>query len=200
MPPKRENKKKLKEPDVSTSPTPPRPRKAADKLMMRFYEPLVLQHVLGPTRGDRIQCEPLDNLDESELDDGNLRRSFLNNLAYICDFKRGGDTVTAIALEQRAAGVVFWVVANDNVKDEVVQTLEKTLKGLAGLDGATRERAERVEEETFKYAAKLGMPRLTDYLKTTQKSLRKCLEILDSEPESEQGKGEWVIPLRRYLE
>ena len=200
MPSKGKNKKKLKTPDVPTSPTSPKHRKAADKLMMRFYEPLVLQHALGPTRGDRIQCEPLDNQDESELDDGKLRRSFLNNLAYICDFERGGATVTAIALEQRVAGVVFWVVANENVKDKVVKTLEEILKGLAGLDGTTREREERVEERTFRYAAKLGMPRLKSYRKAMQESLKKCLRILDSEPESEQDKGELVIPLRRYLE
>ena len=195
MPSKRKIKKKLKTP----APTSPKPRKAADKLMMRFYEPLVLQHALGPTRGDRIQCEPLDNQDESELDDGNLRRSFLNNLAYICDFKKGGATVTAIALEQRPARVVFWVVANENVKAEVVKTLKKILKGLAGLDGTTREREERVEERTFRYAAELGMPRLQCYRKATQESLRECLGILNSEPESEQDEGELIIPLRRYL-
>ena len=172
-------------------------RKAADKLMMRFYEPLVLQYVLGPTRGDRIQCEPLDNLDESELDNWNLRRSFLNHLAYICDFKKGGATVTAIALEQRPTGVVFWVVANENVEEKVVKVLREILKGLSGLDGGTtREQAAMVEERTFEHAAELGVPRLKFYWKLTQDSLKDCLRIL----ESEQDKGELIIPLRRYPE
>ena len=176
-------------------------RKAADKLMMRFYEPLVLQHVLGPTRGDRIQCEPLDNLDESELDNWNLRRSFLNQLAYICDFEKGGATVTAIALEQRPTGVVFWVVANENVKEKVVKALGKILKGLVGLDGdTTRERAATVEKRTFRRAARLGMPRLKSYWKLMQEPLKRCLKILDREPENEQDKGELTISLRRYLE
>jgi len=201
MPPKNKNKKKnSNSPNVSISPTRPSPRKAADKLMMRFYEPLVLQHVLGPTRGDRIQCEPLDSLDESELD-SNLRRSFLNYLAYICDFKKGGATVTAIALEQRPAGVVFWVVANENIKDKVVKALKEILKGLAGLDGTTRdEQAATVEEKTFRCAAELGMLRVKTYWQFMQESLRKCLKVLESETESEQNKGEFIIPLCRYLE
>jgi len=200
MPPKRKNKKNPNSPNVSISPTH-RPRKPADKLMMRFYEPLVLQHVLGPTRGDRIQCEPLDSLDESELDNCNLRRLFLNNLAYICDFKRGGATVTAIALEQRPVGVVFWVVANGNVDDNVVKALEEVLKGLAGLDGTTGDKqVATVEERTFRCAAELGMPRVKSYWQSTQELLRKCLRVLESEPEGEPNKGELIIPPRRYLE
>jgi hypothetical protein len=196
MPSKRKNKKNPNSPNVSISPTRPSPRKATDKLMMRFYEPLVLQHVLGPTRGDRIQCEPLDSLDESELDNWNLRHSFLNYLAYICDFKKGGATVTAIALEQRPAAVVFWVVSNENVKDKVVKTLEEILKGLAGLDGTTGEKqAATVEERTFRCAAELGMPRVKTYWQFMQESLRKCLGVLEREPESEQNKGELIISL-----
>jgi len=190
--PKRKNKTKKSSPNVSISPTRPRPRKAADKLMMRFYEPLVLQHVLGPTRGDRIQCEPLDSLDESDLDNWNLRRSFLNHLAYICDFKKGGATVTAIALEQRPAGVVFWIVANANVDDNVVKALKEILNGLAGLDGTTGdEQAAAVEERTFRCAAELGMPRVKVYWQSMQKSLRKCIGVL----ESEQNNGELIISL-----
>jgi hypothetical protein len=167
--------------------------------MMRFYEPLVLQHVLGPTRGDRIQCEPLDSLDESELDNGNLRRSFLNLLAYICDFKRGGATVTAIALEEKPAGVVFWVVANESVKDKVVEALDEILKGLAGLDSTTGdEQAATVEERTFRCAAELGMPRVKTYWQSMQASLRKCLKVLETEPESEQNKGKLIVPIHRY--
>jgi len=159
----------------------------------------VLQHVLGPTRGDRIQCEPLDILDESELDNWNLRRSFLNYLAYICDFKKGGATVTAIALEQKPAGVVFWVVANENVKNKVVKALEEILKGLAGLDGTTGdEQAATVQERAFRCAAELGMPRVKTYWQFMQESLKKCLRVLEGEPESEQNKGELII-LHMYI-
>ena len=197
MPSKRKNKKNPTSPNVSIteSPTRPSPCQTTGKLMRRFYEPLILQHVLGPTRGDRIQCEPLDTLDESELDNCNLRRSFLDRLAYICDFKKGGATVTAIALEQRPPGVVFWIVANENINDNVVKALEKILKGLAGLDGATGdEQVAMVEEKTFRCAAELGMPRVESYWHSMQVSSRECLKVLAKEPESKQNEGELTIP------
>jgi hypothetical protein len=125
----------------------------------------------------------------------------LDRLAYICDFKKGGATVTAIALEHRPAGVVFWVVANENVKDKVVKTLKEILKGLAGLDGTTEdEKPATVEERTFRCAAELGMPRVKTYWQFMQEPLRKCLSALESEPESKQNKGKLIIPLCRYLD
>jgi hypothetical protein len=193
MPPKRKGKKKSKSTDAPMSvPAPAKrtiplimPRKKTDRLMMRFYEPLVLQHVLDPTRGSHIQCEPLDSLDGSELDNCKLRRSFLNSLAYICDFEKGGATVTAIALEMRPAGVVFWVAANENVKDKVVLCLRGILQNLAALESVSMA---TVEEGTFRSAVELGMPRVKAYWRFMQEPLNKCLKVL----ESEQSKGELI--------
>jgi hypothetical protein len=64
------------------------------KLLRRFYEPLVLS-VLNPVRGIRFSNNDY-RLDDS-LDE--LRRSFINGLATICDSHKGGDTVTAAALQ-----------------------------------------------------------------------------------------------------
>jgi hypothetical protein len=166
---------------------------------MRFYEPLVLQHVLGPTRGSRIQCELPDSLDGSEpgTDKCKLRRLFLNSLAYVCDYEKGGSTVTAIAVEMRPAGVVFWVAANENVKDKVVRFLTDILKGLEG--GANGEKsAAMVEESTFRRAVEFGMPRVKVYWRFMQESLRNCIKAL--ELESEQNKGESIDLLNSNLD
>jgi hypothetical protein len=195
--PKGKNVKKTSEsPDAPRVPAPAThttlaPHKRDDSLMMRFYEALVLQHVLDRTRGSRIQCELLDSLDDSELGIGNckLRRSFLNSLAYICDYKRGGTTVTAIALEMRPEGVVFWVAANENVKDEVVLFLRKILEDLGGV-ASGKKSAAMVEESTFRSAVELGMPRLKDYCGFMQDHLRECIKAL--ELESEQSKGRLI--------
>jgi hypothetical protein len=161
--------------------------------MKRFYEPLVLQHILDPTRGSHIRWEPLGSLDESEVDDCKLRRSFVDSLAYICDFQKGGATVTAIALETRPAGeVVFWVAANEDVKKKVVLSLKGILKNLAcraDLDGLVGEEpTERVTESTFRRVVELGMPRLKAYWQLMQGPLERCLKIL----ESEQSRGELI--------
>ena len=179
--------------------TTPAPRKKADRLMMRFYELLVLQHVLDPTRGTRIQCEPPDSLDDSQLGTGNckLRRSFLNSLAYVCDYEKGGTTVTAIALETRPSCVVFWVAANENVKDKVVPFLTKILKGLKGFANGEESTA-TVEERIFRSAVKFGTPRIKAYWRMMQGPLEKCLECL--ELENEQNEGELIDHLGSNLE
>ena len=189
--PKGKGKKKSTPPNSASMPAPatrPTPPEST-KLMKRFYEPLVLQHVLDPTRGSHIHCEPLGSPDKSELNNCNLRRSFVNSLAYICDYQKGGATVTAIALEMRPAGVVFWVAANEDVEGKVVLSLEGILKNLAGLDGVVDEESTvTVEESTFRLAVELGMPRVKAYWQLLQGPLERCLKIL----EGEQSKGESI--------
>ena len=88
----------------------------------------------------------------------------MDSLAYICDFQKGGATVTAVALEKRLANVVFWVMANEDVKLKVVLSLEGILKHLAGLDGvADEESIARVVESTFRWVVELGMPQMKAY-------------------------------------
>ena len=46
-----------------------------------------------------------------------LKRNFLNQLAYVCDYIKGGDTVTAIALEAQPPLVTFWMPLLDQDLD-----------------------------------------------------------------------------------
>lgn len=86
-----------------------------------------------------------------------------------------------------------------NVKNKVVKALEEILKGLAGLEGNTRdEQVAAVEEGTFRCAG-LGILRVKTYWQFMQGSLGKCLRVLESDQESEQNKGELIIPRCRYL-
>lgn len=67
------------------------------KVLSRFYEPLVLLRLLGQSRGNH-QPKPHDvNAGQA------VRRDFLRNLSYICDFEKGGDTCTAIGLADLGA-------------------------------------------------------------------------------------------------
>ena len=202
---KRNAEKTSKAPTGSATPSPSSPSSAAHstpvsvpvpvppfsgKLLKRFYEPLVLQHVLGNTRGSHISVQPPDGQDESELDNCKLRRSFIDMLAYICDYQKGGSTVTAIALEETPAAVVFWVAANKNVSQKVVPFLTAILKNLArhSLHGATPDSEEfaMAVEDTFKRAVEFGAHRVKKYWRFMQESLEKCVTVLDRS-NSDQG-------------
>ncbi|KAH6662693.1 hypothetical protein B0J14DRAFT_685223, partial [Halenospora varia] len=80
-----------------------------DRLRSRFYKPLVLLHVLDQNGKQRISRCPLEDALRE------LRRTFLDQLAYVCDHIKGGDIVTAMALKAQPPGVTFWVASNDKL-------------------------------------------------------------------------------------
>lgn len=80
--------------------------KPYERLMTRFYEVLCLARAFSPARGDRTP-PPLDR-DEHQA----RRRRLLRNLAYICDFDKGGAACTAVALEDGETTYTFWIASN----------------------------------------------------------------------------------------
>ena len=97
------------------------------RLLSRFYEPLVLLHVLDRNSAQPISHCPSEDQATCSLQLRELRRNFLEQLAYICDFSKGGDTVTAIALEAHPSGVIYWVASNEGPCKRVILFLHETL-------------------------------------------------------------------------
>ena len=64
----------------------------------QFYESQLLLYVLEKVRGEHTTRRNYHG--ELDQDETELRRSFVDKLAYICDFKKGGSTVTALALQK----------------------------------------------------------------------------------------------------
>ena len=87
------------------------PLNANGKLLRRFYEPLVLLHVLDPTRG----AERPDLITDRGLDEySKLWRNFVDQLSWLCDSEKGGDTVTALGAQRTVQGPIFWLASNSN--------------------------------------------------------------------------------------
>ena len=80
-------------------------------ILRRFYEPLVLLNVLDPTRG----AQRPDLITDRGLDEhSKLWRNFLDQLSWLCDSEKGGDTVTAIGAQKTVQGSIFWLASNSN--------------------------------------------------------------------------------------
>jgi hypothetical protein len=99
----------------------------SNKLLHRFYEPLGLVSALGKTRGEHTHKilpshEQVDSFSALEL-----KRQFLDELAFLCDYKKGGETVTAVALGQTPQGYIFWVAANKCPERRIVPFLTELL-------------------------------------------------------------------------
>lgn len=71
------------------------------KLWRRFYEPLVMLNILGPTRGEHSPLPAPDAL-----------HRLLDNLAYICDHDKGGSATSAVGLEDARERYIFWIASN----------------------------------------------------------------------------------------
>ena len=159
--------------------------------MKRFYEALVLQHVLGITRGDHIPRPLPDVQDAEELDGISLRRNFLEKLAFVCDYEKGGASVTAIALQQTPAAVIFWVAANEDVKSKVKPFLETILSSLERLHSKPAGSViKEAEDEVFRRAVQFGKSRIKAYMRCMKEPLDECREILaKSDRDSDQSKA-----------
>jgi hypothetical protein len=133
-----------------------------ERLLGRFYEPLVLLYTLGPTRGDHVPTAvPLrDNIAHLPLLD--LRRMFLSDLAYICDYDKGGETVTVIGLQSTPQKHIFWVASNVGSKMKTIKFLRSLLTQIVHIS-ATPDTANHAAELASQCVA-FATPRIRKYL------------------------------------
>lgn len=168
------------------SPTKPRLDRRIRQLS-RFYEPLVLLYTLGSTRGEHT-CAVLSNQENvSHMPLKELRRKFLSDLAYMCDFDKGGDTVTAIGLESTPQRYIFWVASNSCPQKKIVPFLNSLLTKLRDMTASptlfTPEEVNDIAEHCINFAA----PRIKKYQSLLNPLLRKCQSYL-AETDREDSK------------
>jgi hypothetical protein len=152
------------------------------KVTRRFYEPLLLLDALGVVRGGRIKSDIIP--DDSGSNHIQLRRGFVDTIAYICAFSKGPDYVTAAALEKTPQGIVVWLAANSNVGEEVIAFLEKILESvhrIADQDNVEdlHQAALPAKQTILSMIVDFQAPRLEVYRKQITKTcILPCREVL----------------------
>ncbi|KAK6535740.1 hypothetical protein TWF694_002188 [Orbilia ellipsospora] len=96
------------------------PPQVRPKLWQRFYEPLILLRAYGKSQGTHIKEV------YSESGHKTIKKKFLDALAYSCDYLPGGDTVTAVAI-QDGPNLAYWVASNTNQAVKLKPYLSGTL-------------------------------------------------------------------------
>lgn len=201
MPKRKKNRKNLgkaKSVPANTSPaSPKKPRlDPRERQLSRFYEPLVLLYTLGSTRGEHTAAalSPDENICELPLEE--LRRRFLSELAYVCDYDKGGDTVTAIGLESTPQRYVFWVGANTNPQKRIVPFLETLLAKLRDTSTAATSKAPEEADNIAIECIKFGTPRINKYKQHLNLLLKRCQgNLAKSQSEEMVGLAEWLKKL-----
>ena len=151
----------------------PRPRFSdRNKLLHRFYEPLVLLHVLDNIQGDHIARAGSENPSLDGIPQNELRRRFLDSLSYICDSEKGGDTITAIAAAMPP--LTYYVACNKTPKANVISFLRSTLKQLGSVYGPDGRLCLEVENKVLEDCVTFSQKRIKTYWKFLKCSLKKC--------------------------
>lgn len=152
-----------------------------ERLLRRFYEPLVLLHTLGSTRGGHTNRLPVSPSDSSLVQD--CRRSFLNELAYVCDYEKGGDTVTAIGLESTPQGCTFWVASNTSPTAKIIPFLKLLLQTLERI--ANSKAPEQGDKEDIaKLCISFGSRRIKKYRSLFSRELAGCRKFIAANKEA----------------
>jgi hypothetical protein len=150
-----------------------------NRLLHRFYEPLVLLRVLDPTRGMQNSHLSQDSKPDTLQD---LRRKFLDQLSWTCDYKSGGDTVTAIAAEANPEGTIFWLAANTDPTKKVRPHLELILKQLEQSFNASEQETEELELSLTARCIEFSKDRVKYYSRKLCFFIGECVKLLANQP------------------
>lgn len=112
-----------------------------------------------------------------EISRTKLRRSFTRHLAYLCDYEKGGDSTTAIALQQIEGGIVYHVAWNKISRPENgVEFLRKVLGLLrcAGCDVIrdSEEKRKEIVDKIFDLSVKYAEKRISSYASFLARDIR----------------------------
>ncbi|KAK6352105.1 hypothetical protein TWF730_008936 [Orbilia blumenaviensis] len=165
------------------------------KLWKRFYEPLVLLAAYGKTQGPQIKLTSTEAEGPWHDDNRELRKQFLDQLAYICDYMRGGDTVTAIAVED-GPQLKYWIAANTNQGPKIKPLVSDILERLKNAFGISDSEARILQSEISDTIISFCSKRLEYYKKELSTPIRWCLKRLETQDTEDAKKlKEWLSSL-----
>lgn len=147
-----------------------------ERLLSRFHEPLVLLYTPGRTRGGHtnVAMPPREDLANLPLKD--IRRMFLNELTYMCDYDKGGETVSALALQDTPQKHIFWVASNTGSKMKVVEFLNSLFTKVLHMEAAPN--IPQLVAEVASQCISFATPRIKKYRSHLKPLLRRCISHL----------------------
>ncbi|KAF3287501.1 hypothetical protein TWF970_007221 [Orbilia oligospora] len=162
----------------SSSPCDTCEPQVSPKLWKRFYEPLVLLSAYGKSQGPHFKSTG----DETFCSDDNrdLKKQFLDQLAYVCDYETGGDTVTAIAVED-GPELKYWVAANTDKSSTILPYISSILASLETVFEAPEEHILAVQAQITDRVIQFCSDRLRLYKSRLRSAALGCIKKLQSE-------------------
>jgi len=162
------NQQNTKASMVQSTPPALRTTPISPKQNRRFFGAVILLHALDPVRGDRRSRPKV--ADPDELASDLLLDKFLDSVAYACDRKKGGKTVTAAALQKHPEGPILLLGSNSPIEPETIEKLREILDRLKAFKFG-QESEKLLEEDIVRKLTYLGAERLKVYQKKAKQRL-----------------------------
>lgn len=157
------------------------------KLLCRFYEPLILLRALGQTRGTHTSAPQDASPTQSK------RRRLLRNLSYLCDYEKGGETISAIGLEENEQCFVFWVASNSTgSRDKIVQFLKSCLAEIQRIFKLENEQRNAAEMKFILTCINFAVRRVKKEHSLLLRAVKKCEQYLDNTLAEDSRLASWL--------
>jgi len=147
------------------------------RLLHRFYEPLILLRILDPTRGDQSTRSASEPKEQSQEE---LWHKFLNQLSWVCDSEPGGVTVSAIAAESTPEGPIFWLAANKDPAFKALPHLRWVLEQLDSIHKLSPPEIEKLEDDITMRCIEFSKNKVKNYGNRLRCSIRKVEELFEN--------------------
>ncbi|TPX18316.1 uncharacterized protein E0L32_011765 [Thyridium curvatum] len=163
-----------------------------ERLLHRLYEAMVLLWLEQPVQGPHLVIHH----------DGSVaacRRRLSRNLAYICDYDKGGKTTTSIGIEDSTSSYVFWVATNDPRNQgrlmDFLRSILHRLRGISRVSDPNHSWLDGQEDACAQECTKFAARRIKKEARILSNTVEKCLEHLEKPPHDEKD-----IPKRDILQ
>lgn len=143
-----------------------------DRLMARVFEVVMLASFIRKVHGSHITVQ--HDLSTTT----GARRRFLQNLAFLCDYGKGGPSTTGICVEERQDCYVAWVASNKGAPPEVVAFLDSILKGLRTASASNDQERNNLEVHLLRVAATFARDRVFKEWKLLVRSAAQAVAAL----------------------
>ncbi|KAI1661202.1 hypothetical protein F4813DRAFT_346782 [Daldinia decipiens] len=158
------------------------------RLLRRFYEPLILLRVLGQTRGTHTLVSQDDKSQSRQF----RRRRLLRNLSYLCDYEKGGDTTSSIALEDTDQCYIFWIASNTaRAGNRNLGFLKASLEQIRHIIVLKEEQRSPLEVRFTRAWVNFAERRVKKEVKLLSRAINECKRYINKEnsvPDSQLGK------------
>lgn len=144
------------------------------RLWYRFSEPLILLLSLGKTRGEHFSGPKASSPKQA------ARRRLQDNIAYLCDYTKGGDSTSSAVFEDSENCYNLWISSNQT-STKIVDFVEDVLKDVRAILILKLGHREEAETRFVDKCIGFACQRVNKEAKILSNIFKKCIKHLEEQ-------------------